>query len=102
KLNLDPTIGELPLDEKSADWIDGLAGVQWRWKFAEKWMLATRGDIGAGGSDLAWNASAMVDWHAWKNVTLLGGYRALGIDYQDKLTYDATIQGPVLGFSVVW
>lgn len=100
-LKLEPTVGARSLD-RSADWLDGVVGLQWRWKFAEKWILATRGDIGAGGSELAWNLSAFVDWQVWKNLTLLGGYRALDIDYKDKFTYDVTIQGPVLGFSFVW
>ncbi len=98
----------LDVDERK-DWVDPYFGLRWQWKFAEKWGTRLRGDIGGFGigSDLTWNLVGMVDFKPWKHVGLFGGYRALYQDYStgsgsNKFAFDATMQGPVLGFNITW
>lgn len=108
-LKLDVTVGDqIQTDtSKSTDWIDGIAGLRWQVRLAEQWALATRGDLGFGGSNLSWNVAAYIDWQPWTHFSLTADYRALGVDYEEgegvkKFTYDMITQGPVLGFSIVW
>ena len=104
-----------PLPSSSAstseDWVDPLIGARWSTPLdkRERWTLALRGDIGGFGvgSDFAWQALAVIDFQPWKHVSIDGGFRALGVDYEegsgvDRFAYDATTWGPVLGFSLKW
>ncbi len=89
------------------DWVDGLLGARWIWDFTEKWNFALRGDIAAGGSDLTWNTSAIVQWQPWKVVGFLAGYRVMDIDYEegtglDRIVYDVRYAGPLLAVTFVW
>ena len=91
------------------DWVDPLVGARWSFSFADRWTLILRGDIGGFGvgSDLAWQALALLDVQPWKHVSIDFGVRALGIDYEegsglDRFKYDATTWGPLLGFSLKW
>ncbi len=106
-------IGGLPLPSSSVgtseDWVDPLIGARWSAPLGDKWNLRLRGDIGGFGvgSDFAWQALAIIAFQPWKHVSIDGGFRALGIDYEegsglDRFAYDATTWGPVLGFSLRW
>jgi hypothetical protein len=99
----------LPSVDQGKDWVDPYLGVRWNWKFAEKWGLRLRTDIGGFGigSDLSWNLVGLVDFKPWKHVGLFGGYRVLYQDYSsgsgsDKFSFDATMQGPALGLNITW
>jgi hypothetical protein len=101
--------GPLPDADQRKDWVDPYVGLRWQWKFAEKWGTRLRGDIGGFGigSDLTWNLVGMVDFKPWKHVGLFGGYRALYQDYStgsgnNKFSFDATMQGPILGLNITW
>ena len=90
-------------------WVDPMFGLRWYWKFADKWALITRGDVGGfgAGSDFAWSAGGVIDWRPWKHVGFLVGYRALYMDYEDgsgseKFAFDATMHGPLLGVNFSW
>jgi hypothetical protein len=91
------------------DWVDPIIGARWVWKFADRWALLVRGDIGGFGvgSDFTWQAAGLVDWQPFKYVSFTAGYRALYQDYEegsgrDLFKYDATMHGPVIGFSIKW
>lgn len=93
----------------SEDWVDPLIGARWSAQLGDKWTLSLRGDIGGFGvgSDFTWQAIAIIDFQPWKHVSIDGGLRALGVDYEsgsgaDRFKYDATTWGPVLGFSLKW
>ena len=92
------------LADASIDWVDPLIGARWLWDFADEWKLIARGDIGGFGigSDFAWQGLAAVDWQPFKHVSFIGGYRAIGQDYEEGsgsslFRFDATIHGPLLG-----
>lgn len=103
-LNTGPTLVDV-----SQDWTDPLIGVRWKWGFADKWTLVTRGDVGGFGigSDIAIQGLALVDWQPFKYVSFLAGYRAIYQDYEDGsgadlFRFDATMHGPVLGVNFRW
>lgn len=73
-------------------------------RLGDHWRVQVRGDIGGFGvdnSDFSWQAVTLAgyEWrvNGW-NITLFGGYRALGQDYSDgAFTWDTVVHGPVLG-----
>jgi hypothetical protein len=93
----------------SQDWVDPIIGARWWWNFADRWGLVVRGDIGGFGvgADFTWQALALVDWQPFKNVSFIGGYRALYQDFEDNSSskafeYEATLHGPLLGVNIKW
>ncbi len=93
----------------SQNWVDPIIGARWWWNFADRWGLVLRGDIGGFGvgSDFTWQALALVDWQPFKNVSFVGGYRALYQDFEDNSSskvfeYEATLHGPLLGVNIKW
>lgn len=106
-LDIDVAVENIGDASKAADWFDGIGGLRWIVHVTDTLVVSARGDLGFGGSNLAWNVAGLLDWQPWEHFSFMGGYRALGIDYEDddgkvKFTYDMVIQGPVLGFSIVW
>jgi hypothetical protein len=104
---LDPTVSfEFAPDlDPSTSWTDAFAGVMWRPKLGERWTLATRFDIGAGGSDLVWNALAAVDFQIGSWAAIVAGYRHMDYDYSSSetiLKYDVAMSGPIAAFRFFW
>lgn len=104
---VDPTVSfEFAPDiDPSTSWTDAFAGIMWRPKLGERWTLGTRFDIGAGGSDLVWNASAMIDYRLARWAAVFAGYRYMDYDYsasENVLKYDVAMSGPVAAFRFFW
>ena len=79
------------------DTIDGFAAGRATFAFATRWTASVYGDIGAGNSDLTWQAAALLRWQSG-NWGLGGGYRALGYEVDDgSKELDFTIHGFVFG-----
>lgn len=85
-------------------WVDGFVGLRTTVDLAERLTAFARFDIGAGGSDLAWNAILGLDAHLGKHkrLSLVGGYRWFDVDYDDgsgnqKFEFDVLMHGPFLG-----
>lgn len=90
--------------DASASWVDPFVGAHLFVPLAERWQLGVHGDIGGFGvgSELAWQVYADVGWKASDLMTILLGYRAIAMDYEqgsgrDYVNYDLTIAGPQLG-----
>jgi len=84
---------------------DLFAGLLWRPKLGERWTFSGRFDIGAGGSNLVWNAAAIIDYRLGKWAAIFGGYRYLDYDYANQNTgidLDMSISGPVVAFRFFW
>jgi len=117
-LSLDLTAGvrylymEVPLKVKvgsakksvspSGDTWDGIVGVRGRVKLNEEWYLPYYFDIGAGDTDLTWQAMAGVGYQ-YGSWDFVGGYRYLDFDFKDgapleKLTVDGPFVGAVYKF----
>ena len=104
---IDPTVSfEFASDiDPSTSWTDAFAGVVWRPKLGERWTLGTRFDIGAGGSDLVWNALAVIDFQIGSWAAVFAGYRHMDYDYSSDtniLKYDVAMSGPVVALRFFW
>jgi hypothetical protein len=91
--------------EVAESWTDFFAGVMWRPQLGKRWTFSGRFDIGAGGSDLVWNASALVDYRLGKWAAIFAGYRHLDYDYENQnagIKYDMSMSGPVVAFRFFW
>jgi hypothetical protein len=103
-IELSLAAGGPPLAQFSGDdgstWVDPIIGARARYDLTPKWNLtgwAMIGGFGAG-SDVTWDALATVGYQWTDRFSLVAGYRALGVDYEDDgFVYDVIMQGPVLG-----
>jgi len=100
-------IGNPPKINKDKDWVDAMLGARYIWTITDKWDFLARGDIGFGGSELAWNLAGVFNYQPWQHVTLLFGYRYMDVDYEDGsgadlFKYDVSMHGPLLGLNFVW
>lgn len=95
------TGGALPGVDLTGDaqWVDGVVGVRWATQFAQNWQGYVQADVGAGGSNLSWQAIGAIGYRFnWGSV--LGGWRYLKIDYDDgPYVLDAALTGPFIGAS---
>lgn len=88
----------------SESWIDPLVGIHLFAPLSEKWWLGARGDVGGFGvgSELTWQAYLDLGFKVSKSVSLILGYHALDIDYEEGedlhyLGIDMSVSGPQLG-----
>ena len=90
--------------EASKSWVDPIVGLHVTSPLSERWWLGFHGDVGGFGigSELAWQAYANVGFRASDLVSIIVGYRAIDIDYEegsgsDLFRYDVLTSGPQLG-----
>lgn len=82
----------------SATWVDAMGGVRARFDFADRFYLTGTALAGGGSSNFGWDLMGGVGYEFSRHFSAFGGYRALGVDYQDGgFEFDVTIQGPILG-----
>ena len=84
---------------------DLFAGLMWRPKLGERWTFGARFDIGAGSSDLVWNAEAIIDFQFGKWAAILVGYRHLDYDFENSdadVKVDMSLSGPAFAFRFFW
>jgi len=81
-------------------WADGLVGTRLRFEPTGRWHFFVLGDIGAGGSDLTWEAVSGAGYDVSQCCVLTLGYRHLDVDYETSdFVNDLYMTGPLLGFS---
>jgi hypothetical protein len=93
------------LDDKfheSTWWVDPLVGFRARTGLSERFALTLIGDIGGFGigsaSTFVWEAWGILNYRLNDSWSLLGGYRAVGIDRDfGSAGFDGTLYGPTLG-----
>jgi hypothetical protein len=92
------------LDGNSADdgdtWIDPLVGIKGHADLGSGFYLEGWGMIGGFGvsSDFMWDVFGGLGYEFSDIYSLIAGYRAVGVDYEnDGFVYDVIQQGPVLG-----
>lgn len=108
--NLSGDIGSIPVSGRSgssnagrSQW-DGIVGVKGRLRFGEdrRWFVPYYLDVGAGESDLTWQAQAGLGYSwGWGDVVLAWRY----LDYDlgsGKAFRDLTLNGPELGVVLRW
>ena len=84
---------------------DGFLGLRYNAPLGERLSIAVRGDAGTGGTELTWNASALLGYSVGKqrqNLILIG-YRHMEVELKDahnglKTKTDVTMSGPITGF----
>jgi hypothetical protein len=87
---------------------DGFVGFTFRPKLAEKWILISAADIGAGGSKMSWSAGIGAEFRFKPWGGFVFGYKAYGIDVTNDIAvnvpteYDVTQYGPGFGFNLHW
>jgi hypothetical protein len=89
----------------SESWTDFFVGLLWRPKLGERWTFSGRFDVGAGGSDLVWNALAAIDYRLGKWAAVVAGYRYLDYDYKNNnngVEVDMAMSGPVVAVRFFW
>ena len=85
----------------SRSWFDGTAGARVRYNPAEKWHLFAKGDVGAGGSKLTWQAFGGLGWDVSGCCALMAAYKHLDVNYErDGLVSDNYTSGAALGFEI--
>ena len=72
-----------------------------------KWSFVGRADVGAGDSDLVWNALVAFDYQFTKLLSGVAGWRALDYDVNtgsgaDTFKYDMNHSGPLLALAFHW
>lgn len=94
-----PPIRDLSGSDGST-WVDPMVGIRGRVDINPSWYLTGWGMIGGfgAGSDLTWDVLATVGYQWNQKFSLVAGYRALGVDYDnDGFVYDVVQHGPILG-----
>jgi hypothetical protein len=86
----------------SKSWVDPVIGMHGVWDLNDRWFLHGGGDIGGFGvnSDLIWQANLALGYRMSDRLSLVGGYRGLGVDFTDGgFLVDTVAHGPVIGLS---
>lgn len=108
-ITLPPPAVQQPRVGVGETFTDGFAGVRYSTPLGENWNIALRGDIGAGDSELTWNASAYFGWQFGQRdqFSLLFGYRHLDMEFETtgnniQVTTDMVMSGPAAGFGFLF
>ncbi len=95
--------------DATEDWADPVAAGQVTLDLTKNWQLLARGDIGAGSSDLTWQAGAYVAYQFALGSSATGavklGYEAISEDFHNgsgnqEFVWDAILHGPVIVLAV--
>jgi hypothetical protein len=93
--------GSVDIGSGSRSWFDGTGGVRVRYNPAERWHLFAKGDVGAGGSKLTWQAFGGLGWDVSGCCALMAAYKHLDVNYErDALVSDNYTSGAALGFEI--
>lgn len=86
-------------------WVDPIVGVKGRMDMTERFYATGWGMVGGFGvsSDITWDVMAAVGYEVTDRVAIIGGYRALGVDYSnDDFLFDVVQHGPILGARIAF
>jgi len=84
--------------KNSRSWVDGVVGMRGRAALSEKFFVMGRFDVGGGGSKFTYQLFGGLGYNLNKKVALIGGYRALDVNYdKNNFIYDTNQRGPIVG-----
>jgi hypothetical protein len=87
----------------SKSWVDAIVGARVLVPLSERLRLVGYGDVGTGGSNLAWQAITGLSYDFSKTISGKFGYRYLSIDYDTKgFLYDMAQAGFFLGVGIAF
>lgn len=81
-------------------WVDPMVGIKGRVDIDPTWYLTGWGMVGGfgAGSKISWDVLGGVGYQWNERFSIVAGYRALGVNYDnDGFVYDVVQQGPILG-----
>jgi hypothetical protein len=81
-------------------WVDPIIGAKGRVNLSDQFYLTGWGMVGGFGvsSDFTWDVMAALGYEFTDRISMVGGYRALGVDYSDDgFLFDVVQHGPILG-----
>jgi opacity protein-like surface antigen len=82
----------------SGDVWDGIAGIRGEVNLAEAWYILYCADLGAGDSDLTWQALAGVGCRLGQSADVVAAYRYVEWQFEDNKVLDSLdISGPLVG-----
>jgi opacity protein-like surface antigen len=88
------------IDETDTVW-DGFIGLSGRTDLNDKWAISYYADIGAGGSDLTWQALAAINYQVSDRIGLNAGYRHIDWQFDDFGPLDQLyVTGPFVGLKI--
>lgn len=103
-LDVNANLGRGGLDVGlTEDWFDPIVGARAVVSLGGGWFVQAAGDIGGFGaeSDLTWQALGGVGYRFSPMVSMVAGYRAMGVDYEkDGFLLDTVSHGPVIGLTL--
>jgi hypothetical protein len=102
--NLNLLAGILPARSAtgSRSWVDAVGGVRGKMYLSKSIFIAGKGDLGGGGAKFTWQLFGGVGFHVHRQIALVGGYRAISVNYdRDNFLFDTTLSGPVLGATFI-
>ncbi len=95
-----PSISRSVREEESGSNWDAVVGLRGKTDLTDKWYLTYYADIGAGDSDLTWQAAAAINYRLEK-VDLALGYRYLDWDFDDFGPFnDLNLSGAFAGVKI--
>jgi len=98
--DLDFNAGLLPAVEikNSRSWVDGVVGMRGKAALTEKVFFLGRFDVGGGGSKFTYQLFGGLGYNLNKKIALVGGYRALDVNYdKNNFRYDTNQRGAIVG-----
>ena len=105
-ISLPPPLTATTQVSESDTFTDAFAGLRYQAPLGDRWSFIVRGDAGAGETELAWNAHALVGYNVGnqKQNAVYFGYRHMEIEFKDSdnsasVEADLTMSGPVMGFA---
>ena len=82
----------------SAAWVDAVAGLKAKYFFTDDFYFSGWGIVGPGQAKIDWDIAGTLGYKLKDNLSVVAGYRALGVDYShDGFVYDVVQKGPILG-----
>lgn len=106
-VQLDATVtsagGGLPVNfsqSLSETWVDPMIGVKGRFQGSSPWYLTAWGMVGGFGAaaEIDWDLFAGLGYQFNDKVSVVAGYRAVGVDYdKPDFLFDIMQQGPIFG-----
>ena len=91
------------MGEASGDWVDPWIGTLGTVPLGGRWSGRFRGDIGGFGvgSELTWQAMALLRADFGRRVGIELGYRAISLSFREPdFEYDVTYHGPILRLAI--
>jgi hypothetical protein len=105
-----PSPISMTVENNSSDtYTDGILGVRYSHPMGKRWYFAIRGDIGGGGTEIAWNGVATFGFQCDQKgkYNLRFGYRYFKTELDSTqndvdVESDVALFGPYLGFGFVF